>query len=103
MAGSGCWHGSGSTASDVVSDAAGTDAETLVEARYSTRAQVATLEFYRRSPACYNFMGFDETILHLRRAGFDLAATRTGNHELGERCPQVLPGNRQGALRAGAK
>ena len=35
--------------------------------------------------------------------GFDLAAQRTGNYELSERCPHVLPGNRQGASRAGAR
>ncbi len=35
--------------------------------------------------------------------GSDLTEPRTGNYELGERCPHVLPGNRQGASRAGAR
>lgn len=75
--------------------AARIDVRALAEARGWPPAQVGTMEFYRGSPARYNFMRFDETIRHLQRAGFDLAATRTGNYELAERCPQVLLRKRQ--------
>jgi SAM-dependent methyltransferase len=83
-------------------NAARIDAQALAEARGWTLAQVGTMEFYRGSPARYNFMRFDETIRHLQRAGFALVATRTGNYELGERCPHVLLRKRPGASGAGA-
>lgn len=83
-------------------NAARIDAQGLAEARGWPLAEVATIEFYRGSPARYNFMGFGETIMRLREAGFDLAATRNGYYELAERCPHVLLRKRHGAARAGA-
>ncbi len=71
-------------------NAAQIDTGTLAQARGWTPVQIGTMEFYRGSPARYNFMRFDDTIRHLQRAGFDLLATRTGSYELAERCPHVL-------------
>lgn len=79
----------------------GIDARALAEARGWPPAQVETMEFYRGSPARYNFMRFDATIEHLRRAGFDLVAKRSGTYELGERCPHVLLRKRQSGSEAG--
>ncbi|MDO8788355.1 MAG: class I SAM-dependent methyltransferase [Sulfuritalea sp.] len=83
-------------------NAARIDARELAEERGWLPAQVGTIEFYRGSPARYNFMRFDDTIRHLHRAGFDLVATRTGSYELAERCPHVLLRKRQGASAARA-
>lgn len=83
-------------------NAARIDVRELVEAHGWTLAQIGTIEFYRDSPARYNFMRFDDTIRHLRRAGFDLVATRTGSYELAERCPHVLLRKRQSASAASA-
>ena len=52
--------------------------------------EIGTMEFYRGSPARNNFMRFDAALSHLRRAGFELVASRTGDYELAERCPHVL-------------
>lgn len=71
-------------------NAAQIDMRALAEARGWLPEQVRTIEFYRGSPARYNFMRFDDTIRHLQQAGFDLLATRTGSYELAERCPHVL-------------
>ena len=60
------------------------------------------MEFYRGSPARYNFMRYDDTIRHLQRAGFDLLATRSGSYELAERCPHVLLRKRRLASEVGA-
>ena len=78
------------------------DARELAEARGWLPEQVGTIEFYRGSAARYNFMRFDDTIRHLRRAGFDLVATRIGSYELAERCPHVLLRKRQGTSAASA-
>lgn len=71
-------------------NAARIDTHALAQACGWPPEQVRTMEFYRGSPARYNFMRFDDTIQHLRHAGFDLVATRTGSYELAERCPHVL-------------
>ena len=71
-------------------NAARIDARALAEASGWSLAEVGTIEFYRGSPARYNFMRFDETIRHLQHAGFDLVATRIGHYELAESCPHVL-------------
>jgi len=71
-------------------DAARIDGDALASARGWLPEVVKNIEYYRGSPARYNFMRFDQTILHLQQAGFDLVATRTGNYELAERCPHVL-------------
>jgi len=83
-------------------NAARIDVRALAEARGWLPAQVSTIDFYRGSPARYNFMRFDETIRQLQRAGFDLVATRSGNYELAERCPHVLLRKRQLASGANA-
>ena len=83
-------------------NAARIDVQALAEARGWSPAEVATMEFYRGSPARYNFMRFDETIRHLREAGFDLEATRVGSYELAERCPHVLLRKRSDVALAGA-
>ena len=83
-------------------DAARIDTKMLAETRAWPPRQFSTLEFYRDSPARYNFMRFDQTIRHLRQAGFDLVATRTGSYELAERCPHVLLRKRSDVALAGA-
>lgn len=70
--------------------AARIDARALAAAHGWSPAEIGTMELYRGSPARNNFMRFDVAMGHLRRAGFDLAATRTGNYYLAERCPHVL-------------
>ncbi len=82
--------------------AARIDAHKLAEALGWSPAQVGTMEFYRASPARYNFMRFDATIEHLQRAGFDLVAMRIGDYELGERCPHALLRKRQSVSGVGA-
>ena len=69
---------------------AGIDRTALAREHGWSPAEVGTMEFYRGSPARYNFMRFDATIGHLRQAGFDLVAKRVGNYELAESCPHVL-------------
>jgi len=81
-------------------NAARINARALAEARGWVLAQVGTMEFYRGSPARYNFMRYDATISHLQRAGFDWVATRIGRYELAECCPHVLLRKRQGGSRA---
>lgn len=76
--------------------AAQIDAQELAGERGWSLAEVGTMEFYRGSPARYNFMRFDATIRHLQQAGFELVATRTGNYELAERCPHILLKKRTG-------
>jgi SAM-dependent methyltransferase len=71
-------------------NAARIDMRELAEDRGWPPEQVRTIEYYRGSPARYNFMRFDGMIRQLQRAGFDLLATRTGGYELAERCPHVL-------------
>ena len=71
-------------------NAARIDWQALAEARGWAPAEVATMDFYRGSPARYNFMRYDAAIGHLARAGFDLVAKRAGSYELAERCPTVL-------------
>ncbi len=71
-------------------NAARIDGDALASARGWLPEEIETIEYYRGSPARYNFMRFDQTIRHLQQAGFDLVATRTGNYELAERCPHVL-------------
>lgn len=83
-------------------NAARIDARALAEARGWLPAQVGTIDVYRGSPARNNFMRFDAAIGHLRRAGFDLVATRIGSYELAERCPHVLLKKRQGGSEASA-
>jgi SAM-dependent methyltransferase len=80
----------------------GIDAHALAEVRGWPPAQVETMEFYRGSPARYNFMRFDATIGHLRHAGFDLITMRTGNYELAECCPLVLLRKRRSGSETGA-
>jgi hypothetical protein len=82
-------------------NASGIDARALAKARGWPPEQVKTIDFYRGSPARYNFMRFDSTIRHLRGAGFDLVARRIGSYELAERCPHVLLRKRRGGLAAG--
>ena len=79
-----------------------TDIRALTEARGWPPEELSTMEYYRGSPARYNFMRFDQTIRYLRQAGFDLVATRAGSYELAERCPHVLLKKRQGAAPAAA-
>lgn len=83
-------------------NAARIDARALVEASGWSLAQIGTIEFYRGSPARYNFMRFEETIRHLQHAGFDLVATRVGRYELAESCPHVLLRKRRLDSEAGA-
>lgn len=83
-------------------NAARIDMRALAAARGWPPEQVGTMEFYQGSAARYNFMRYDDTIRHLQRAGFDLAATRTGSYELAERCPHILLRKRQGGSRASA-
>ena len=71
-------------------NAARIDWRALAEARGWAPAEVATMDFYRGSPARYNFMRHDDAIRRLARAGFDPVAKRTGSYELAERCPIVL-------------
>jgi SAM-dependent methyltransferase len=82
-------------------NAARIDAHALAEARGWPQGQVETMEFYRGSPARYNFMRFDATIEHLRRADFDLVTTRIGSYELGECCPLVLLRKRRSGSETG--
>jgi SAM-dependent methyltransferase len=58
-------------------------------------AEVGTIEYWRGSSARHVFMRLDETTGHLRRAGFELVAARTGSYELAERCPVLLLRKRQ--------
>lgn len=83
-------------------NAARIDTRALAKARGWPPEQVGMMELYRGSPARYNFMRYDETIRHLRRAGFDLVAARTGSYELAERCPHVLLRKRAIVAIAGA-
>lgn len=94
----------GDAAPDVAVDAvwqtwhaARIDKSVLAAARGWKPEAVETMEFYRGSPARYNFMRFDATIRQLEQAGFDLVATQTGNYELAERCPHVLLRKRHGS------
>lgn len=82
--------------------AARIDVRALAAARGWTPQEVGTIELYRGSPARYNFMRLDDTIRCLRRAGFDLLATRSGSYELAERCPHVLLRKRTAAAEADA-
>lgn len=84
-------------------NAARIDARALAAARGWSPAQLGTMEFYRGSPARYNFMRFEATIQHLEQAGFDLVATRTGLYELAERCPHVLLRRRHGTAGTAAR
>lgn len=84
-------------------NAARIDAHALAEARGWPLAQVGTMEFYRGSPARYNFMRFDATIEHLCRAGFDLVTTRIGTYELAECCPHVLLRKRRSSSETGMR
>ena len=83
-------------------NAAGIDAQALAEASGWSPAEVGTIEFYRGSPARYNFMRFDATIRYLQDAGFDLVTTRIGHYELAESCPHVLLRKRRLDSEAGA-
>lgn len=83
-------------------NAARIDMGVLAEERGWPSEQVRTIEYYRGSPARYNFMRFDQAVRHLRRAGFDLAATRSGSYELADRCPHVLLKKRPDVAPAGA-
>ena len=78
------------------------NARTLAAGLGWSPAQVGTIEYWRGSSARYAFMRFDEAIGHLRRAGFDLVAARTGSYELAERCPLLLLRKRQAGSKAGA-
>lgn len=71
-------------------NAAGVDSSALVSARGWRPEEIRTIDLYRGSSARYNFMRYDQTILHLQSAGFDLVATRSGSYELARQCPQVL-------------
>ena len=82
--------------------AARMDTAALAESRGWAPEQFSTIEFYRGSRARYNFMRYDETILHLRSAGFDLLASRTGSYELAGCCPHVLLKKRESSRTAGA-
>lgn len=83
-------------------NAARIDMRALAAERGWPLDQVATIEYYQGSAARYNFMRYDETILQLQRAGFDLVATRAGSYELAERCPHVLVRKRLGVLEPAA-
>lgn len=78
------------------------DAREVAAVRGWPVEQLGTIEYYRESPARYNFMRFDATIGYLQQAGFDLVETRTGSYELAERCPHVLLRKRHRDLGAGA-
>lgn len=82
--------------------AAQVDWQALAEARGWPPEQVRTMEFYRGSPARYNFMRFGDAIRYLQHAGFDLLATRRGSYELAECCPHVLLRKRANVAIAGA-
>jgi SAM-dependent methyltransferase len=76
------------------------DVATLAAERAWSPEEIGTMEFYRGSPAHNNFMRFDAAMNHLRGAGFDLVASRTGGYELAERCPHVLLRKRQSLVEA---
>lgn len=51
---------------------------------------IATIDFYRGSPARYDFKRYGDAIACLRAAGFELLAMRKGRYELAGCCPHVL-------------
>lgn len=83
-------------------NAAGIDPAALAREYGWSPAEIGTMEFYRGSPARYNFMRFDATIRHLQQAGFDLVAKRIGQYELAECCPHILLKKRSASSVSGA-